>query len=359
LTAEYPPLWPGFLSIGAFFGIDSETGLRLFAAFVGAAGVVIGGLLGRRVGGPAVGLVAAGVLALHPLVFQSDATLMPETLFFGLTGAMVLLALAARDEPSWRLLGGLGLVGGLATLTRAEGALLLVLLVVPFVRMPEWPRRLGIVALAAAAVLVPWTARNLVRLDAFVPVSNNLGTALDGANCDPMWHGETVGLWAFEPQCFDGFEQDDLVEDGEAAVAAHHRDEGLEYVGDHLGSLPRVAVVRILRTWGLWNPEQQTFAASFEGRDLDWERAGTAFHLIALLPLAAGGLIVLGRRRAAWWPLAAPLVSVTVTAAVTYGNQRFRAGAEPALAVLAAVAVVALVGRLRAPARPAVGSPPP
>jgi len=51
----------------------------------------------------------------------------------------------------------------------------------------------------------------------------------------------------------------------------------------------------------------------------------------------------LRRRRRLLWPLAATAVTVTIVAATTYGQQRFRIAAEPALLVLAAVAL----GRLR------------
>ena len=41
----------------------------------------------------------------------------------------------------------------------------------------------------------PWTIRNAIRLHAFVPVSNNVATLVDGANCDATYHGQQIGLW--------------------------------------------------------------------------------------------------------------------------------------------------------------------
>ena len=43
----------------------------------------------------------------------------------------------------------------------------------------------------------------------------------------------------------------------------------------------------------------------------------------------------------------APMVVVTIGAIITYGQTRFRAAAEPSLALLAAVGIVALVAHLR------------
>jgi hypothetical protein len=65
-----------------------------------------------------------------------------------------------------------------------------------------------------------------------------------------------------------------------------------------------------------------------------------------LLPLAAAGFVVLGRRHIRRWPLAVPVVLASVTAVLTYGNQRFHAGATPAIAVLAATAIVAATRRV-------------
>lgn len=352
-TAEYPPLFPATVAIAAKAGVHSVRGQRLWMCLVGSAAVLVTGLLGRRVAGSGAGLVAAGVVAVDPLVFQSDATLMPETLTVLLSATVLLLAYRALDEPSPLRFAALGGAIGLATLTRAEAALLVPLLALPVAwKVRSWRGAAAAVAVAVALV-VPWTVRNAVRLDAFVPVSNNIGSALDGANCPPMYAGRFIGLWRYSPDCFDGFSQAELAADGEAAAAARHRDDGIRYARRHAGRLPAVAAVRVLRTWGLWNPAQQTRIATVEGRTLGWERAGTGLHYVLYVLAIAGGVVLTRRRR--WvWPLAAALVAVTVTAALTYGNQRFRAGAEPALAVLAAAAIVASwsAWRERSPAVP-------
>jgi 4-amino-4-deoxy-L-arabinose transferase-like glycosyltransferase len=64
-----------------------------------------------------------------------------------------------------------------------------------------------------------------------------------------------------------------------------------------------------------------------------------------LLPFAVAGAVLLLRRRARVWPLLSTAVVVVLTTALTYGQQRFRIADEPSLAVLAAVSVVAVVGR--------------
>jgi 4-amino-4-deoxy-L-arabinose transferase-like glycosyltransferase len=342
-TAEYPPLHPVVIAAADALGIDGVRGQRLWLGVFGALGAAAIALVGKELMGDAVGLVAGAIYALHPLVLQSDATLMPEALYATLVAAVLLLALRARGGRRPHLLL-LGAVIGLAALTRAEAVLLLPLIAVPAGWRAHALRGVAIVVAGAAVVVLPWTARNQIRLDGFVPISTNAGSALDGANCAATYGGDQRGLWQYAHDCFDGFAQTDLAARGEAAVAADHRDEGLRYARHHAGQLPAVAAVRVLRTWGLWAPRQQTFVATLEGRTLWWERAGTALHWL-LLPFAVAGVVVLRRRSQPVWPLVATALAVTATAAVTYGNQRFRAGAEPAIAVLAAVALVAAARR--------------
>ena len=343
-TAEYPPVLPALLGLADLLGVDGVDGQQLVLCVLGTVTVVLVGLLGREVAGPTVGLTAAALAAVYPMLFQSDAVLMPETPFALLVTAALLLAVRAARRPTPARFAAAGAVVGLAALTRAEGLLLAPLLLAPLAARAPGPlaRRLALATagLAVAALVVaPWTVRNAARFDgALVPVSNNLGTALDGANCDKTWSTDQTGLWLYE--CFGGF---DLSEQDEAEAAAFHRRRGLRYVADHLGRLPAVVLVREARTFGLHRVEQQVRVESFEGRTVRWQALGTRTWW-ALAVLAAGGLVVLLRRRAPVWPLASTLVLVVATTAVTYGNQRFRVAAEPAVVVLAAVAVVALIG---------------
>ena len=48
------------------------------------------------------------------------------------------------------------------------------------------------------------------------------------------------------------------------------------------------------------------------------------------------------------WPLLVPIGVVTLAAALVLGQVRYRVPAEPSIAVLGAVGIVALVGRVRA-----------
>lgn len=363
-TAEYPPLFPALLAIPVRLGLHSVEQLRVFVAFIGAGTVALVGLLGRRVATPTVGLAAAVLAALYPMLFLPEATLMAESLYVALITVVLLSAYRAYDDPTPARFVVLGIAIGLATLTRAEGFLLGIIVVVPLAR---WLRdlstreRVGRAAIAlglAVAVLLPWTIRNAVRFHTFVPVSNNVSTLVDGANCDATYRGPQIGLWreTFSqnanpnaPQaqaCFEGFDIADPHFD-EARAARTHTRAGLDYARDHVSSLPKVAAVRVLRTWALYAPRQQIDFESLEGRPRAWQLRGTVMYWI-LVPFAIAGAVVLRRRRRLLWPLAATAITVTIVAAATYGQQRFRIAAEPAILVLGAVALDAVWNAWRA-----------
>ena len=107
----------------------------------------------------------------------------------------------------------------------------------------------------------------------------------------------------------------------------------------------------MLRTFQLYQPEQQGRLATFEGRRLLTERI-TGWLLWATLPLALAGALHLARTRR-WvdlWLLAVPVAVVVVVAAATYGNPRFRIAAEVPLLILAGIGVqagIAVLGRRR------------
>jgi hypothetical protein len=363
-TAEYPPLFPFLLSLGHRVGLDSVNELRLAMAIVGAGTVGVVGLIGRRIGGARLGLVAAAMAAVYPMLFQADAALMPETLAAFGAAVVTLAALRLWDRPGVGNAAAVGLATGFTVLTRAEAALLLPLAVGAFLLFrrggPDLGRRLvltGVALLCAVGVVAPWTIRNALVFDELVPVSNNLGSVTRGANCDLAYQGDFRGMWVTsvdpkasvdpEGRCFGGYVVDDR--QNEAESAAILRRDGLEYIGDHRGEVPEIMAVRWARTFGLYRPSQQTAFESLEGRSIEWQRFGTrVFYAVALVAVA--GAVVLGRRRPAHlWFLLAGIVAVSATTMVTYGNQRFRAGAEPAFVLLAAVAVVALVDRIRRP----------
>ncbi len=333
-TAGHPPLWPFLLAAFSKLGATSTLAHKLVGCAIGTGVAACVGLLGRRVGGPTVGLVAAALAAIYPVLVGADGSLMSESLY----GLCVVLALLAAyrllDRPGPLPALALGAAVGAAALTRGEGLLLLPLLVLPMLRRGG----LGRVALACAAaalVIAPWTVRNWIVFDQPVLISTNDSTVVAGANCHRTYTGSEIGGWQIE--CISARR-----ERNEAKQAAIWRREGVDYAKDHATRLPLVAAVRVLRTWDLFQPRRSVVRN--EGRPVRVSQLGTAvFYLLA--PFAIAGVVLLRRRREPLLILLAPLALVTVSSAIGWGASRFRHAAEPALVVLAAVALAALLER--------------
>jgi len=198
-ASNYSPGLPLFVA-----GLYKLTGgihpqfARLVLALIGALSVLFAYLIGRRLVRPpsnpplpsevgwrgvAPALAGALVVAVYPALLEYQGMLMSEPLAAALLSGGVLSALWAWDGGRWRwLLAGV-LFGALA-LTRPEYLAIsgLVALVV-FVREARGDWRMSLVRaaiflLGLVVVVAPWTARNAVALDRFVPISTGGGQVL-------------------------------------------------------------------------------------------------------------------------------------------------------------------------------------
>lgn len=180
-----------------------------------------------------------------------------------------------------------------------------------------------------------------------MPITNNSATLLAGANCDRVYGGRDIGLWSLD--CAVAALPATPVD--EAEIASAMRRLGVEHVREHASRVPAVAATRLLRTFGC-GTSAASCTTSLEGRPYRWLWAGWAGD-VALTVLAIAGVVALRARRQPQWFLLMPFGVVALTATVGYGNQRFRALAEPSLLVLAGAGVAALL-----PRRPVSGRPP-
>jgi hypothetical protein len=190
-----------------------------------------------------------------------------------------------------------------------------------------------------ALVVAPWTIRNLAHFQDPVLISTNSNSVFAGANCDPVYHGDLIGLWSFS--CYGPVKPGD-----ESQQAVEYRRRGFDYARAHEGRLPLIAAIRLGRVWDLYRPLQQVQYEFLEGRSRWGSRAGLVFYYPTLL-LAIAGAVLLRRRRFPVWPFAAFFLTVSIIGVTVYGITRFRIAAEPALIVLAAVALDAALTRRR------------
>ena len=287
-SAGHPPLYPLALAVVSKLGGTGELSHRALGLILGACTIVLVGLLGRRAGGERLGLLAAGLCAVYPLMIAVDGALMSETLYGPLVAVALLAAWRMLDRPGPWIALATGAAIALAALTRSEALLLLVVLAWPAAWRggAGWPLRAALSTLACALVLAPWAIRNADRFGAFVPISTNDSTVLAGANCRLTYHGIDLGGWNIE--CISKRR-----DDNEADQAAIWRREATDSARDHAGRLPVVGAVRLLRVWDLWQPRRQVMFA--EGRQRRVEQAGVAVYFVFLV-LGALGAVALHRR---------------------------------------------------------------
>jgi 4-amino-4-deoxy-L-arabinose transferase-like glycosyltransferase len=177
------------LLYGAVYYLTGGVHLKaalLLAALLGTGTILLTYLLARRLAGPVAGLIAAALAATYPAFIENTGRMLAEPVaLFWLPAAMLAFLWASdRGGGIWRWLAP-GALLGLTTLTRPEYLpFVAVFALLALIRM--WRRESllpGIVAgalvvVAFCGVLAPWTARNYLVLDRFVPVTTGGGKAL-------------------------------------------------------------------------------------------------------------------------------------------------------------------------------------
>jgi 4-amino-4-deoxy-L-arabinose transferase-like glycosyltransferase len=361
-TAEHPPVFSGVLAVLDLVGLQSPDAHRIALSLIGSGGVLAMGLLGRRVAGPAVGLVAAVIAALSPLWVQQSGFVMSESVYLVVIPTMLLFALRCIDRPNRWDFFALGALIGIATLTRGEAVDFVVLLggVVVLVAAHRWKDRLMVGLLVAAGILlfvVPWVIRNDVSMGAPL-LSTNGGDTLAGSYCAETFSPKLPTYGGFSDDCQFG-DAAIYLKYGQPPNHQRHWNErtltdaisgaGTRFARTHLSDLPGVVLAREGRVWGVYSPGTQLdFDVAEDGNGARGPKQAGQILNYALLPLAvAGGVVTLRRSRRRFAVLVVPIVVVALNAAVFYGSTRIRTAAEPTMALFAAVALVALVDRLR------------
>jgi 4-amino-4-deoxy-L-arabinose transferase-like glycosyltransferase len=340
-TASHPPLYPLFLAAFTKVGLATFAVHRAVSCLLGTAAVVLVGLVGRRVSGASVGLVAASLAALYPQLFMVDGTVIAESLYAPLVALALLMSYRLLDRPDLVNAGALGAVVGLATLTRSDGLLLLLLLAVPVAwraGRARW-RLLAVVAASTALVLSPWLIRNWIRFDRFPLLATNGGLTQGATNCRQTFYDKTYIGFVFHPcalrsPCLRGR--------AEVAQAECFGREARSFLGDNIGRVPLVVAARVAREWNLYAPRMDLSYGQLWARDRTLAKIGIVMYAL-LVVFGVGGAVLLFRRGEPLLPLLSTFAVAAATATLAFGFSRYRLVAEPALVLLAAVGVNALI----------------
>lgn len=315
---------------------DLATSVGLAQSVLSGATVALTAVLGRRLAGPAIGLIAAGVLALWPNLVIGAAVVLSEPLAT-LLGVVVVTLLVWDPRPSTGRLVLAGVVLGVAAEVRPGSLVLLVL----FLAVPAGGsgrarvRAVALGGVAALLVVLPFALRSSYVTRSFVPFDLRAGSSLclgrlpeaDGGPVDFDRCPYTAGAPAVEAN-------------------RERLEEAWRLLRENPEREPGLMLGRMEAT--LWAEDRSGIDQldSWDGRGLDplvTDRVvavSTWWSRIVLVLAVAGTVLAVVRRRrglivataAGWLLLTIPLISL--------GDARFRVPSLPFFALAAATTVV-------------------
>jgi 4-amino-4-deoxy-L-arabinose transferase-like glycosyltransferase len=348
----HPSAWktPGYPTfVGLLYevgGVRPNAVMLLQVLVLGPLTIALTWLLGRRLFGAWVGSAAAFVAAVHPFVWQFEARLFAESLATPLTLAILLLVLDQR--PVVRTIAASGALAGLLVLVKPSALHILAAVVVAILVGWGWRRGAPRAALAlgvCALVITPWTIRNYVEFDSFVPLSVQ-DAGLYGVFNDDAAHDDEQP-WIWRPRTTRDIELFDPAEPlPDDELRAELRDRAFEYIEDHPSSVPKAFFWNgLTRFWDVRDPGEALGEVQFQGRSRTLTKVGLGIWWV-ILPLGLVGLWMARRRPG----IALPIAAMFALACFVYiGNSgtRYRAPFEPVMAVLACSGFRACATRLR------------
>jgi Dolichyl-phosphate-mannose-protein mannosyltransferase len=361
-TAYYPIGFPAIL--GGLYWLANHvpfvdpdlmivTGVFQVVIQMGTVGLTF--VIGRRLIGPRAGLVAAAVLAFFPNLIYQVTTIQVETTFIFFTLAALAIVVDhdwSTGPPSRNRLLVFGAVLSASALVRPfSSPLLLGLLLALLAVGVGWRRAVLAVAIPLGVLVVaftPWTIRNAVALDAFVPSSTNMGDTL----CIDRGPGAYGGFrWSTHPGCADP----DLPE-AERNTASTRK--AIQFVVDDPGR----ELLQVVRRAGLMFGDDHDGIIATEGlgsgpilsdtsRDFYVTVADWYFYVVLALSVVGFPLLIARAPRPERRLVLVILVALLVIPLLLWGNTRFHQPLVPLMAVSMGALVVAVIDR-----RPVVAS---
>lgn len=349
-SAQWPPAYSAILAgIYWAFGINPFFG-ELFNAFVGAVTVILLMLLiERMVAGPIgrrAAVVGGVMFAVLPGPILWTDVLVTETLYTGLF--VLFLLVLSYATPTWPWLAAIGTVIGIGGLVRGEALTWGLLPIVLFWRdLPrlELAKRIGGVAVVAMVMLAPWTIRNAIVMDAFVPIATNASATLWSGHHEGATGGQTYPPESYYQQ----FDQEPPLRELQSGKAL--RNDAIRYMATHplreLELIP-LKLIHLNRgdSYALDWVNDAPGAAPISS--IDVERIGVLADVgyYGLLAISVLGAVVLGRR---FWATRMGRVfagslftALFLYGFLYYGNYRYRVAYEPIMVVVAAIFLVRL-----------------
>jgi 4-amino-4-deoxy-L-arabinose transferase-like glycosyltransferase len=338
-SSDWSPGAPLLYAAGFYAtGGAREGTARIVEALLGVAAIFVVFLLGERLGGRWVGLMSAFAVAVYPPFIHSTGELMSEPPAILTLPAAVLAFLWASEQERLRAWLLPGLLFGLTAMFRPEylfvGAAFVVLAAIRVGKARGRRPGLagaGLLVVALALPIVPWTIRNIDVLGRVVPISTGSGKALyvgtylpaDGeyqrvkALLVKRYEGRdlapsSAALDAVDPTpLFDRVAERYPELSRDAALGKIGKENFSTYFGDDPAGYMAMTARKVGRMWSSGVGEAMSGGV------------GRAVQIL-LVALGLAGFVLLGLRRR-WWDLVAlatPIVLVTAIGAASLAAPR-------------------------------------
>lgn len=331
-TAHWSFIYPLFLA-GVYLIVGYHPlAARLLQGFAAAA--LLCWLvydLGRRLSGDErVGLVGAALTAVYGYFIYYHMALMTESFFMimVLWSLKIGLDLKEVETATWRQWIGLGLIIGIGALLRQT-----ILFFAPFllvwIAWERWGRirlwRLAIPLMIAGAMILPWTIRNWIVYETFLPLNSNSGYALFASTHPRLgadWRNEDIVVPV--PEEYAGL--------NEAQLNQALSDEAIDFVLADPGRYLLLTLDKSLEYFKFW-PSPTSHPLSNLVR---------VFSFGLYLPFMVAGLILSFSRWRAYLPLYLFYLIHTGLHLLSWPAPRYRLTPDAVVMPLAALALVSL-----------------
>lgn len=333
IRAGTDPLYPYLLSIPIRLGFTEDIQVHRFArgmqAVLGVLIVALTAAVARRWVSDRAALGAAALLATHPILLFFHGLVLTEIMYIAFLMAAWFFLARLREQDTladaFACAGAIGILLGLATLTRST-SLFLPILVLPLI----WHHTNGPVhnkariALAAAlvygAVLAPNVLRNERLFGRIIPTRVGGGASLL----------EALGPWADGGPGMDRIVYPPVNADAdEAERDAVYRRAALDWARSHPRETLSLAWTKLRRTWSITLNAPGYESALF-----------TAVGWLTVAPIFVLAAVGVWRMRRQGWTLLfllSPAIYFSAIHMVFVGSVRYRLPAMPLLMILVVI----------------------
>lgn len=328
------PGFPFLLALPRSVFGDNLLAARIWLALIGTAACGFTYLLSKELCDAAVGLWAAAITALSPVLAMFSVLLLSETAFAAaMTASLFVIARLHRRlsnpptkwEPAWALAAGVMIAA--ATYIRPTwiliGPMAAVLLLLSRKDLPRRVMAGMVIGVGLFAALLPWGLRNQSVTGHFTLTTFWVGPSLyDGLN--PAATGDSEMTF---------FDRENLLgRMSEYDMDQEYRRRAKEYAWTHPGRAVELSFIKLARYWTPW-PN----AAQFQQA---WMKAVVAISFGAILIPALYGTWLMRQRWVVLLICWGPILYFAAVHMVFVGSIRYRLPAEYPLAVLSGVGVI-------------------